>query len=407
MRRAYERLLEYVKIYTRSDEKSETIPSTERQFSLARILKEELVNLGLQDVKLSDTCCVYAKLPATSGLESLPCLGFLAHMDTADYEAEHVQPRILPDYDGDDVELGNGKTLRVADFPHLPSLRGKTLIVTDGSTLLGADDKAGIAEILTLCERLIREGLPHGPIAVAFTPDEEVGRGTEGFDPALFGAVWAYTVDGGAVNAVEYETFNACGARMTFEGFNVHPGSAKNVMRNAALMAMEANSMLPAGDTPAHTCGREGFFHLVHMEGDVEKAELDYILRDHEAARFQARKDTLQHVTELLCEKYGQGAVSLEIRDQYRNMAEKILPCMHLVENAKAAVAELGLTPETPPIRGGTDGSALSYMGIPCPNLGTGGWAYHGPYEHIAAEDMDLAVELLLGIVRRYAVTQV
>ena len=406
MKRAYERLLEYVTIYTRSDEQSELTPSSARQFDLARILKAELEGLGLRDVTLSDTCCVYGKLPATAGLEALPCLGLLAHMDTADYEAEHVHPRVLPDYDGGDVELGHGRTLRVADFPHLPTLRGKTLIVTDGSTLLGADDKAGIAEILTLCERLIREGRPHGPIAVAFTPDEEVGRGTEGFDPALFGAVWAYTVDGGAVNAVEYETFNACAARLTFAGFNIHPGSAKNIMRSAALMAMEANAMLPAGDTPAHTCGREGFFHLVHMEGDVEKAELDYIVRDHDASRFQARKDALHHIAELLCEKYGEGTVTLEIRDQYRNMAEKIVPCMHLVENAKAAAAELGLTPETPPIRGGTDGSALSFMGIPCPNLGTGGWAYHGPYEHIAAEDMDLAVELLLGIVRRYAAAQ-
>ncbi len=407
MKRAYERFLNYVKVYTRSDEASETIPSTQRQFDLARILKTELEALGLSDVTLSDTCCVYGKLPATKGLENLPCLGFLAHMDTADYEAEHVSPRLIPDFDGGDVELGNGKMLRVSDFPHLPTLRGKTLIVTDGSTLLGADDKAGIAEILTLCERLVVEKRPHGSIAVAFTPDEEIGRGTAGFEPALFGAAYAYTVDGGAVNAVEYETFNACAARMVFTGFNVHPGSAKNVMRNAGLVAMEANAMLPAGDTPAHTSDREGFFHLIHMEGDVEKASLDYIVRDHDAARFEMRKDTLRHVTELINEKYGGGTVCLEIRDQYRNMAEKIVPCMFLVENAKAAAADLGLDPTTPPIRGGTDGSALSFMGIPCPNLGTGGWAFHGPYEHITVEDMDLAVDLLLGIIKRFAEREV
>ncbi len=403
MKRAYERLLDYVKVYSRSDELSETCPSAEREFDLARILEQELREIGAEDVYLSDTCCVYAKIPATPGCENAPCLGFVAHMDTADFEAEHVNPRIIENYDGCDVELGNGRWLKTESFPHLPSLRGKTLIVTDGSTLLGADDKAGVAEIMVLCEKLIAGELPHGPIAIAFTPDEEVGRGTEGFDPVRFGAKYAYTVDGSKVNEVEYETFNACAAKLIFHGFNVHPGGAKNTMVNASLVAMEANAMLPAGDTPRGTKGYEGFFHLIRMEGEVETAVLEYIVRDHSAAKFDMRKEMLQHVTDLMNEKYGDGTAELQLRDQYRNMEEKIRPCMHLVENAKDAIRELGLTPETPPIRGGTDGSALSFMGIPCPNLGTGGWAYHGPYEHITAEDMDTAVELLCGITKRYS----
>ncbi len=403
MKRAYERFLDYVKIHTRSDEASDTCPSTQRQFDLAKILEVELRELGAENVYLSDTCCVYGKIPATPGCENAPCLGLIAHMDTADFEGENIQPRIIENYDGGDVELGCGRWLKTENFPHLPTLKGKTLIVTDGSTLLGADDKAGIAEIMVLCEKLIAGEIPHCPISVCFTPDEEVGRGTEGFDPVRFGAKYAYTVDGGRLSEVEFETFNAAAARLRFSGFNVHPGSAKDTMVNASLVAMEANAMLPTGDTPRDTQGYQGFFHLVGMQGEVESATLDYIIRDHDAVLFDGRKKALAHVAELLNAKYGPGTVELTIRDQYRNMAEKIRPCMHLIENASEAIRDLGLTPETPPIRGGTDGSALSFMGIPCPNLGTGGWAFHGPYEHITVEDMDDAVKLLGGIVKRYS----
>lgn len=403
--RAYERLLNYVKVYTTSEDEQEIVPSTSRQFDLGNQLAEELKSIGVQDVRIDDKCYVYGVIPATAGLEDKPAIGFIAHMDTApDFSGENVNPQIIPDYDGTDVKLGESEyTLTLKDFPHLADLKGRTLITTDGTTLLGADDKAGVAEIMTMAEQIIKENIPHGKICIGFTPDEEVGRGADFFDVEGFGADFAYTVDGGAENEIEYENFNAAGAKVKIKGFSVHPGSSKNTMINAALVAMEFNSMLPAGDTPANTEEYEGFFHLCEMEGTVEKATLQYIVRDHSAASFEARENTLRHIEKLMNEKYGQGTVRLEIHEQYRNMAEKIESCMQLVDYAKDAIREQGMEPDTDPIRGGTDGSRLSFRGLPCPNLGTGGYAFHGPYEHITAEGMDTAVNVMLGILKRFA----
>lgn len=403
--RAYERLLNYVKVYTTSDEKSNTTPSTDRQFELGKRLAEEMKALGVQNVCLNEKCYVYGILPATQGKEQIPGIGFIAHMDTApDFAGEHVNPQVIYDYNGEEVVLGNsGRVLCARDFPHLGTLKGRTLITTDGTTLLGADDKAGIAEIMTLVEEMQNENLPHGTICIGFTPDEEIGRGADAFDVKAFGAEFAYTVDGGAENEIEYENFNASSADVRIKGFSVHPGSSKDTMINASLVAMEFNSMLPSGDTPRDTQGYEGFFHLCKMSGNVSEAKLEYIVRDHDEAMYQCRIKALRHIEKLLNEKYGEGTVVLEIREQYRNMKEKIEPCMHLIENAKAAVRDVGLEPVTIPIRGGTDGARLSFMGLPCPNLGTGGYAFHGPYEHITAEGMDHVVKVLKGIVKRYA----
>lgn len=403
--KAYERLLNYVKVFTTSDEASGTAPSTKRQFDLANQLVQEMKKIGISDVRVDEKCYVYGVIPATEGYENAPKIGFIAHMDTApDFSGEHVNPQIIEKYDGGDVKLGeSGRVLSVKDFSHLPSLKGRTLITTDGTTLLGADDKAGIAEIMTLAETLITEKIPHGKVCVSFTPDEEIGSGADAFDVPGFGADFAYTVDGGAENEIEYENFNACGAKVTVKGFSVHPGSSKDTMINASLVAMEFNAMLPSGDTPRDTDGYEGFFHLHDMKGDVSEAELEYIVRDHSETMFECRQETMRHIEKILNEKYGAGTVTLEIKQQYRNMKEKIEPCMHLIENAKTAAKSAGMVPETVPIRGGTDGARLSFMGLPCPNLGTGGYAYHGPYEHITVEGMDLAVEVLKGIVALYA----
>lgn len=403
--RAYERLLDYAKVYTTSEETSEAVPSTERQFVLGRKLAEELKSLGVSNVRIDDKCYVYGVIPVTTGMEQAPKIGFIAHMDTTpDFSGENVNPQIIEDYDGKDVVLGvSGRILSVKDFPHLPSLKGRTLITTDGNTLLGADDKAGVAEIMTLAEEIIKEEIPHGTICIGFTPDEEIGRGADYFDVAGFGADYAYTVDGGVENEIEYENFNAAGAKVEFSGFSVHPGSSKDTMVNAALVAMEFNAMLPEGDTPRNTEGYEGFFHLCEMSGDVSDAKLEYIVRDHDASMFRCRLEMLRHAEKLLNEKYGQGTVTLTIKEQYRNMKEKIEPCMHLIENASLAVQETGLQPVTVPIRGGTDGARLSFMGLPCPNIGTGSYACHGPFEHITAEGMDAVVKILKGIVRLYA----
>ena len=403
--RAYERLLNYVKIHTTSEESSETTPSSDWQFMLGNLLVEELREMGIKDVTIDDKCYIYAKLPATEGLEKAPVLGFIAHMDTApDFSGENVQPQLIPDYDGENIVLGqSGLTLSPETFPHLRKLKGCTLIVTDGTTLLGADDKAGVAEIMTLAEELLSSKLPHGPLCIGFTPDEEIGRGADYFDVDRFGADFAYTVDGGAENAIEYENFNAAGAKVVIKGLSLHPGDSKNTMINASLVAMEFNAMLPAGDTPRHTEGYEGFYHLCAMEGDMSEATLSYIVRDHDAALFESRLYTLRHIEKLLNEKYGSGTVTLTITEQYRNMKEMIEPCMHLIDNAKQAVQSVGLQPVTVPIRGGTDGARLSYMGLPCPNLGTGGYGFHGPYEHITVEGMDHVVAILKEIVRLYA----
>ena len=403
--RAYERLLKYVKLHTTSDESRESTPSTERQFALARLLVQELQELGVTDVTLDEKCYIYARIPATEGMEHVPALGFIAHMDTApDFSGENVKPQIIPEYNGESIALGqSGLTLSPEVFPHLRLLKGCTLITTDGTTLLGADDKAGLAEIMTMTEEIISTKLPHGTICIGFTPDEEIGRGADFFDVKRFGADFAYTVDGGAENAIEYENFNAAGAKVRIKGLSVHPGDSKNTMINASLVAMDFNQMLPAGDTPRNTEGYEGFYHLCEMKGDVSEASLEYIVRDHDAALFETRLYTLRHIEKLLNEKYGPGTVTLTIREQYRNMKEKVEPCMHLIDNARQAVQNAGLQPETVPIRGGTDGARLSYMGLPCPNLGTGGYGFHGPYEHISAEGMDRVVTILKEIVQLYA----
>lgn len=402
--RAYERLLQYVKVHTTSDPNSGTHPSTARQFDLARQLVEELKSLGLQDAHVDEHCYVYATLPATPGQEAAPALGFIAHVDTADdASGENVQPQVHHNYDGGPVILpATGAVLDPATFPFLKEMQGQTLITTDGSTLLGADDKAGIAEIMTMLERVQQEGRAHGKLCVGFTPDEEIGEGASLFDVAHFGAAYAYTVDGDDVGEISYENFNAAAAVVTVHGFSVHPGSAKNAMRNAQNIAIEFHQALPAFSRPEHTEGREGFFHLTSMQGDVTLARLGYIVRDHDAARFAARKAQMQHIADCLNQRYGAGTVELDLQDSYYNMGEKIRPHFHLVENARKAIRAAGLEPIETPVRGGTDGATLSYMGLPCPNLGTGGFNFHGPCECITAEKMDQSVEILLNLVDLY-----
>lgn len=395
--RAYERLLKYVSVYTTSDPDSATVPSSMRQYDLAHQLVEELKALGLENVHVDENCVVYGWLSATPGCEDRPALGFIAHMDTApDCAGENVKPQIIENYDGGDVLLaGSGEKLSPAAFPTLKNLAGMTLITTDGTTLLGADDKAGIAEIMTALESIISEKKPHGKLCIAFTPDEEVGAGVDHFDVEKFGAVYAYTVDGGEEGEIAYETFNACSAEVAVEGLSVHPGSAKDTMINAALIAMEFNALLPAADIPRLTEGYEGFFHLCDMSGDVEHAKLHYIVRDHDRATFEMRKKTLEHAAKTINEKYAREVIRLTIKDSYYNMAEKIAPHMELIENAKRACEKAGMKPFIEAVRGGTDGCRLSFMGLPTPNLCTGGFAFHGPYEHIAVESMDRCAKMV------------
>ena len=405
--KTYERFLNYVKIHTASAEDSTTVPTTARQFDLAKLLVEELHAIGVANARVDDKCYVYGSIPATPGCENAPAIGFIAHMDTVpDFSGENVQPRIIENYDGGEVVLGNsGRTLSPEKLPHLPLLKGKTLIVTDGTTVLGGDDKAGVAEIMTAAETVIRENRPHGKLCIGFTPDEEVGSGADNFDVAAFGADFAYTVDGGVEGEIEYENFNAAGAKIKINGFNIHPGDSKNKMINALLVAMELNAMLP-NETPRNTERYEGFFHLTDMSGSVESCEMSYILRDHSSEIMKARKATLEHAVKILNEKYGEGTVELKLRDQYLNMAEKIRPCMHLIDNAVAAAKELGIEPRVQPIRGGTDGARLSFMGLPCPNLGTGDFACHGPYEHVTVEGMEKCTELVLKLIEKYSAMQ-
>ena len=402
--RAYERLLKYVKVWTTSDPESGTHPSTMRQFDLAHQLVQELKDLGLTDAHVDEHCYVYATLPATPGQESAKPLGFIAHMDTADdASGENVNPQIHPNYDGSKVVLpATGTVLDPAQFPFLTEMKGQTLITTDGSTLLGADDKAGVSEIMTMLERVISEKRPHGKLCIGFTPDEEIGEGASLFDVEGFGAAYAYTVDGEDAGEISYENFNAAAAVVTVHGFSVHPGSAKNTMINAQNVAMEFHAALPTFSRPEHTEGREGFFHLTSMVGDVTTAKLGYIVRDHDAAKFAARKAQMEHIAACLNERYGEGTVELDIHDSYHNMLEKIQPHFHLVENARKAIRAAGLEPIETPVRGGTDGATLSYMGLPCPNLGTGGFNFHGPCECITAEKMDQCTEILLNLVDLY-----
>ena len=403
--RAYERLLKYVSVYTTSDPDSATVPSSMRQYDLANILVDELKALGLENVHVDENGVVYGWLSATAGCEQKPALGFIAHMDTApDCAGENVKPQIIEHYDGGDVLLaGSGETLSPAAFPGLKKLAGMTLITTDGTTLLGADDKAGIAEILTAVEELLAEGGAHAPLRIGFTPDEEIGRGADRFDLAHFGADYAYTVDGGTLGELEYENFNAASAVVTVHGRNVHPGSAKRCMINAQLIAMEFHGMLPVHDRPEATEGYEGFSHLCAMQGEVELATLEYIIRDHDRASFEARKALFESAAAFLNAKYGAGTVEVALRDSYYNMREKIEPHMAIVEAAQQAMRDAGVTPRVVPIRGGTDGARLSYEGLPCPNLFTGGENYHGRFEYVPVEDMEAAVRTLKCILRNAA----
>jgi len=400
--RAYERMLQYVKVRTTSDPSNESeTPSTAGQFELAKILKSELEEIGATEVRMTENAYVYGTIPATPGCEAVRPIGFIAHLDTSpDFEGTDVIPVIHENYDGGRVELGHGRALDPAQFPHLAKLKGRTLITTNGSTLLGADDKAGAAEIMTLAEELLHSDLPHGRVCVAFTPDEEIGHGAELFDIPGWGAEYAYTCDGGPENELAYENFNACAARVQVKGFNIHPGDAKDKMINASLVAMELNGMLPTAETPSHTVDYEGFFHLCDMKGNVEEAEMEYIIRDHDAEHFRVRKEQIQHAASILNEKYGTGTVAIQIKEQYRNMSEYLRDKMFIVENAERAMELCGVIPNILPVRGGTDGACLTFRGLPCPNLGTGGYAFHGPYEHITVEGMDKAVEILKEIVR-------
>ena len=402
--KAYERLLSYVKVFTPSSEETGTSPSTQYQFDLARLLVQELRELGVKDADVDEHCYVYGHIPATRGYESRQKLGFIAHMDTVSDFCDHpVTPVVTPDYDGKELTLGtSGRVLSPKMFPHLSTLKGRTLITSDGTTILGADDKAGIAEIMTIIEHLNDNTIPHGPLCIAFTPDEEIGMGPAHFNVKKFGADFAYTLDGDTEGEIQYENFNAARAVVEFTGVNVHPGSSKNTMVNAALVAMEFNSMLPSADTPRDTEDYEGFFHLCSMKGDVSQAELQYIVRDHDAASFEVRQKTLSHIAEILNEKWGKGTITLTITQQYRNMKEIVEEHMHLIDHAKKACETAGVTPLVLPIRGGTDGCQLSFKGLPCPNLGTGGHAFHGPYEHISVEGMEKSVELLLALIQEY-----
>ena len=399
--RAYERLLKYVKIHTASAENVDATPTTQRQFDLSRELAGEMRALGMARVYEDEHAYVYGELPASAGMEDKPAIGFIAHIDTVpDFSGENVRPQVIENYDGGPVQLGtSGRTLSPAKFPELSDFVGQTLITTDGTTVLGADDKAGVAEIMTACEHIIAENRPHGRISVCFTPDEEVGHGAALLDLERFGADFAYTMDGGVLNEVNFETFNAASAHWEINGFNIHPGDAKNTMINACLVAMEINSMLPSGDTPTKTEGYEGFFHLMEMSGTVEAAALDYIVRDHDAAAFAVRKETMRHIEKLINEKYGAGTAKLTLADQYRNMAECLSAHMEVVELAEEAIRKAGLEPVRVPIRGGTDGAQLSFRGLPCPNLGTGGYSFHGPFEHITVEGMDVAVDIILNLI--------
>ena len=403
--RAYERFLNYVPVWTTSDETSDTVPSADRELVLARMLVEEMKGLGIADARVDDKGYVYGHIPATPGCEDKPSLGLVAHMDTvADASGENIKPQIIENYDGKDVVLkGSGDILKVEEFPYLAELKGRTLITTDGTTLLGADDKAGIAEILTVAEEIIKEGLPHGKICIGFTPDEEIARGAKHFDVEGFGADYAYTLDGDEEGEIQFENFNASTAFITIHGVSVHTGSAKDVMVNSQTIATEIHQMLPVNERPETTEGYEGFYHLVSMQGNVTTTKMKYFIRDFDRRSFDARAQKLRDIAEEMNKKYGEGKVEVEIVESYYNMREKIEPCMQLIDYAKAAIEHAGITPIVSPVRGGTDGARLSFKGLPCPNLGTGGHAFHGVFEHITVEGMDKAVLIVKDIIRQFA----
>ena len=397
MKTATERFLRYVTFDTKSDEFSDTCPSTDKQRALGAALVEEMKEMGIQDAYMDADGYVYGTVP---GDPALPTIGLIAHMDTSpDASGENVQAKIVP-FDGGDICLNDEKQiyLREKDYPSLKNHHGKRLIVTDGTTLLGADDKAGIAEIMAAAEYLLTAKVNHATLKIGFTPDEEIGRGADKFNVKDFGADYAYTADGGTIGEIEYENFNAASAKVEFRGLNIHPGSAKDKMVNSQYIAMEFQSLLPVHQRPEATEGYEGFIHLTDMAGEVEKSTLRYIIRDHDMAKFQQKKAVMQAAADFINNKYGEGTAVLTLRDSYYNMREKIEPCMYVVERAMKAMEAAGMTPKAVPIRGGTDGARLSYMGLPCPNLCTGGENYHGRFEYIPVEDMEKCTKMLIEI---------
>ncbi len=397
-----ERFLKYVSFDTRSDENSTSVPSTEKQKLLGSFLANELCEIGLSDAHMDENGYVYAFLPASRGCEELDTIGFIAHMDTSpDVSGENVKPAVIS-YNGGDILLGDGKAvISETRFPALLRYTGHELIVTDGTTLLGADDKAGIAEILTACEYLVNHPeIPHGKIAVGITPDEEIGQGADHFDIKKFGAKWSYTVDGGELPEIEYENFNAASARLTVNGVNIHPGDAKNKMKNAALMLCDFAMRMPQAETPAHTEGYEGFYHIAEIGGDESCAHLAMIIRDHDKDKFENRKLFVKNLADYMNTVYGDGTFLLEIKDSYYNMKEQILPHMHIVTAAEDAMRANGLSPVSVPIRGGTDGARLSYMGLPCPNLPTGGVNFHSVHEFISVSSMETMVKVLVELMK-------
>ena len=397
-----DRFLRYVKFETRSDEKSETIPSTPTQLEFAKILAKELEEIGMENVYVNDACFVNATLPGNVD-KDVPVIGFIAHMDTADFNATNVNPKIVENYDGKDIVLNEAKdiVLSVEEFPNLKNYVGKTVITTDGTTLLGADDKAGIVEIVEAMKYLIEHPeIKHGTVKVAFGPDEEIGRGADNFNVKEFGADFAYTMDGGPVGELEYESFNAAGAVFKIKGKSVHPGTAKGKLINASLIAAEVANSFPADEVPEKTEGYEGFYFLDKINSNCEEAELSYILRDHDREKFEAKKKFAANVAKKINEKYGKELVSVEIKDQYYNMGEIIKDHMNVVEIAKKAMENLGIKPVIEPIRGGTDGSKISFMGLPTPNIFAGGENFHGKYEFVALESMILATDVIVEIVK-------
>ncbi len=400
-----ERFLKYVGFDTQSDPESETFPSTARQLVLLNHLAEEMLSLGLTEVEVDANGYATGTIPSTPGYEDRPVIGFISHVDTSpDMKGSDIRPRIVENYDGGDIALNDSLAMRPADFPELSFFRGHTLITTDGTTLLGADDKAGIAEIMTAAEYLMAHPeIAHGKIRIGFTPDEEIGRGVDFFDVERFGAKFAYTMDGGFEGELEYENFNAASAKIAVQGRNIHPGYAKDKMINALCVACEIQSLLPSEQRPEHTEGYEGFYHLVGLSGTVENASMEYIVRDHSREKFEAKKDYLTRVVALFAEKYGEGVIDLQLKDQYYNMREMVEPYPEVIAKAEQAMREAGVTPVVRPIRGGTDGARLSYMGLPCPNLFTGGMNFHGKFEYCSLDTMRKAMQTIINLVRLWA----
>lgn len=399
MEKAVERFIRYAREYTTSDSKSETFPSTSRQIDFMKKLETELNEIGLQEVELDDYGYLMATIPA-NGVENVPVVGFIAHVDTSpDFSGENVKPQIIENYDGQPVKLKNDVTIDPTEFQELTQYKGQSVITADGTTLLGADDKAGVAEIVTAAEILLNDkSIKHGKIRLGFTPDEEIGKGTDHFDVKKFGADYAYTLDGGEIGELEFENFNAAVATIKIKGQSVHPGFAKNKMINASLVANKIASMLPAQQRPEHTEGYEGFFHLLSMNGNVDKAELEYIIRDHNFEKFEAKKDLLKEIVALVNTELGKELVELELKDQYYNMRQKVEPVMYVVDIAEEAMKKAGVTPIVKAIRGGTDGARLSYEGLPCPNVFAGGHNFHGPFEFVPIPSILKAVKVILNI---------